>query len=279
MSSCTAATHSGEEIIMKLACQEGLAPGEGLAQKLEVMEKAGYEGVELYGAGIWNRVKEIKEACASSPVKPSTICAGFGGCPLDSDPAERQKASDDIERLLEAGAEIGVVGLIAVPIFGKPRIGDLSPWKTAEELEKDLLVELMGRWAEKAAEVGTLMLLEPLNGYETHLIRKLADAVDIAEKVNNPKGMKIMADFFHMGLEEPDIPAAIKGAKDWIAHIHLSDHPRILPGYGHSDFKAGFAALKEIGYTGYMALECGVPDPDAEGALIKTAAFLKEQMA
>ena len=264
---------------MKLACQEGLVPGDGLPQKLEVLEKAGYEGIEFGGGGIADRYEEIVEACASSTVKPSTICAGYGGCPLDSDPASREKASKDIERLLEIAGAIGAVGLIVVPIFGPPRIGDLSPWKTAIELEKDLLVDLMGRWAEKAAKEGTLVLLEPLNGYETHLIKKLADGVDIAERVNNPAGLKIMADFFHMGLEEPDVAAAIRDAGKWIAHVHLSDHPRILPGYGHSDFRPGFAALKEIGYANYMALECGVPDPDRVGALNKTAAYLKKQMA
>ncbi|MDP6124554.1 MAG: sugar phosphate isomerase/epimerase [Candidatus Latescibacteria bacterium] len=263
---------------MKLACQEGLAPGETLAQRFESIEKAGYLGVEFGGSGIWERVGEIRNAFASSSLEPATICAGFGGCPLDSTLAERQKADDDIKRILTAGGEIGVVGMVLVPVFGPPRIGDLSPWKTAVELEKAMLVDLMGRWAEHAVEAGTLVILEPLNGYETHLIKKLSDAVEICEQVNNPAGAKMMADFFHMELEEPDVATAIKEAGDWICHVHLADHPRILPGYGNSDFKPGFAALKEIGYDGYMALECGVPDPDKQAALTRTVEFLRSQM-
>jgi len=263
---------------MKLACQEGLAPGKSLGERLENLHKAGYEGIEFGGGGLVDRVREIKAALASSPVKPATICAGYGGCPLDSDPAGRQRASDDIKRLLDAGGEIGVVGLVFVPIFGGPRIGDLSPWKSTIELEKDLLVKLLEGWADHAARANTLVILEPLNGYETHLIKKLADAVDICERVNNPKGLKMMADFFHMELEEQNVAASIRAAGKWIAHVHLADHPRILPGYGNSDFKKGFAALKEIGYANYMALECGIPDPDRMAALTKTAKFLKAQM-
>jgi sugar phosphate isomerase/epimerase len=168
--------------------------------------------------------------------------------------------------------------MIFVPIFGGPRIGDLSPWKNAVELEKDLLVELLSGWADHAIAAKTLVILEPLNGYETHLIKKLSDGVDICERVNKPAGLKMMADFFHMGLEEPDVAASIKAAGKWICHVHLSDHPRILPGNGHNDFKKGFAALKEIGFAGYMALECGCPDPDQMAAISKTAKFLKAQM-
>ena len=58
-------------------------------------------------------------------------------------------------------------------------------------------------------------------------------------------------------------------------HIHLADSQRILPGYGHTDFKAGFAALQEICFEGYMALECGVPGPVE---LPKCSAFLRSQM-
>jgi len=263
---------------MRLACQEGLVPGKSIAEKLANLQKAGYEAMEVWGGGLPDRVKEIRAACKSSPVKISSVCAGYGGCPLDSDPAGRQKASDDIKRLLDATGEIGAVGLIFVPIFGGPRIGDLSPWKTAVELEKDLLVELLSGWADHAAAAKTLIILEPLNGYETHLIKKLADGVDICERVNKPSGLKMMADFFHMGLEERDVAASIKAAGKWLCHVHLSDHPRILPGYGHSDFKKGFAALKSIGYAGFMALECGCPDADKMKAITKTAKFLKAQM-
>jgi sugar phosphate isomerase/epimerase len=264
---------------MKLACQEGLVPGKNLGDRLEILAERGYEGIEFGGNGLENRVKEIRDACASSPVKPSSVCAGFGGCPLDSDPAERQKANDDIRRILDATAEIGAVGMIVVPIFGPPRIPDLSPWKTATELEDELLVALMDEWAEHAEKAGTLVLLEPLNGYETHLVRTLSHAVDLVERVDRPNGLRIMADFFHMELEENSVADAIREAGDWIAHVHLADHPRIMPGYGNSDFRPGFAALKEIGFEGYMALECGMPDPDPLAALTKTADFLKSQMA
>ena len=263
---------------MKLACQEGLAPGETLEEKLAVIEQAGYEGVEFWGGSLWDRVGEIKSALKGTSLKPSTICAGYRGTPLSDDPAERQQADADIRRLLDAGGEIGVVGLIFVPIFGKPQVPDMSPWKTAEQLEEELLVELMAGWAEHARKAGTLLLLEPLNRYETHLVKALPYAVELCERVGDPKGLRIMADFFHMSIEERDTAASLRAAGDWVAHIHLADSTRELPGYGHTDFQAGFEALKEIGFEGYMALECGVPGDDKLDELTKAAQYLRSQM-
>jgi sugar phosphate isomerase/epimerase len=84
-----------------------------------------------------------------------------------------------------------------------------------------------------------------------------------------------MADFFHMSLEERNIPESIEAAGEYIRHVHLADSTRELPGYGHTDFADGFAALRRIGYRDYMALECRVPGP-GEVELPKSATYMKQ---
>lgn len=260
---------------MKFACQEGLAVGSALNEKLDNLAAAGYEGIEFWGANLWDRVAEISQATANHSVKASSICAGFRGCPLDADKKERDKASEDIHRLLQTSGELGMAGLIMVPIFGSPRIPDLSPLAGAVQLEKDLLCKLFDDWGKTAEKAGTYLLLEPLNRYETHLIRTLKDGTDICERVGNPN-IKIMADFFHMSIEEENTAASIRAAGSHIAHVHLADSTRQLPGYGHTDWKAGFDALKEIGFNQYMALECGNPAEDKQAGLKRSADFLKK---
>ncbi len=253
-------------------------PGESLAERLEKLESYGFEGIEFWGHQIWEREAEIVDELGRTSIKASTICAGVRESLLDPDAGERRKALEQISRVLRVAETIGAGGLILVPIFGPPRLPDLSPLASARDLERDLLVELLKRIAEDLDKdnVTTTVLLEPLNRYETHFLKTLDDAVDIAQRVAHPK-VKIMADFFHMHIEEPNTPEAIKRAGDWIAHVHLADNTRLLPGTGDIDFAAGFSALKEIGYDKYMALECGVPgDPDVE--LPKCAQYLKSIM-
>ncbi|HIE28020.1 TPA: sugar phosphate isomerase/epimerase, partial [Candidatus Poribacteria bacterium] len=87
--------------------------------------------------------------------------------------------------------------------------------------------------------------------------------------------IKIMADFFHMNIEEEDIAQSLKQAASYVQHVHLADSTRLLPGYGHTDFKKPFAVLKEIGYDKYMALECSIPgEPQEE--LPKCAEYLRQ---
>lgn len=259
---------------MKLASQEKMVPGVELAEKLDNLAKYGYEGIEFGGRGLEDRGDEIVKATENHPVKASTICAGYGGCLLDSDPEQREIAIAGIRSLLKIGAEIGAVGLIMVPIFGAPRIRDLSPYKTTEELETELLVAILKDIAGYAEEVGSIVLVEPLNRYETHFIKSLNDGVEICERVDSPN-VAIMADFFHMSLQERNIPDSIEAAGKYIRHVHLADSTRELPGYGHTDFAAGFAALKRIGYRDYMALECAIPGP-SDVELPKSAAYMKQ---
>lgn len=182
----------------------------------------------------------------------------------------------DIKELLQIAADLGAIGLIVVPIFGPPRLPDLSPYASPVELEHQLALKLLDEMGEAAVKAGAILLVEPLNRYETHFINRLEQAVDICETVGNPN-VKIMADFFHMSIEERDIPASIRAAGDWIYHVHLADSTRLLPGHGHTDFKSGFAALMDLGYDKYMAMECGIPGP-AEIELPKSAQYLKSQM-
>jgi len=258
---------------MKLAIQENLVPGKSFLEKVNKATEYGFQAIEVWGMDIVNRVEEIKGALSGSKLRISTICAGYRGSLLSSSKEERDKAIKDIKELLTIGSDLGAVGLIVVPIFGPPQIPDLSPWKRAEEIEKELLVTLLKEIGEKAEEVGCFCLLEPLNRYETHLIKTVEQAIEIVKRVNSP-AVKVMADFFHMSIEEAKIDEAIKKGKDFICHVHLADSNRFLPGCGHTDFKAGFSALKEIGYDKYMALECRIPGK-AEEELPKCVEYLK----
>jgi len=261
---------------MKLSVQDGMLPGRGLSEKLDNAAKYGYDAIEIGGAILLTNFDSVARAFEGHPVRLSSICSGFGGCLLDASRAERDRAVSDIQRLIEAGGRLGAVGLIAVPCFGGPRIADLSPWKDARSLEIEMLVELLAPIADTGAKNNCVLLVEPLNRYETHLLNTLADAAAVVKRVRK-KGIAIMADFFHMSIEEDDIAKAIAAEGKLIRHIHLADSQRLQPGTGHTDFKPAFKALKKAGFKDYLALECSVRGPRAS-ALTACAKFLREQM-
>ena len=259
---------------MKIAVQENLIPKVSFKDKLIMAEELGFDGVEIWGRNIEERVPELKEALSVSKIPISTICAGYRGSLLGLEFEERRLAIDDIKSRLSIAAELGAVGVIVVPIFGKPKLPNLQPlYSNVEELERELLIEELKELGKHADDVGAYILLEPLNRYETHFIRTLKQAIKICEEVAIDH-VEIMADFFHMNIEEADIPTSLKEASKYLRHIHLADSNRWLPGFGHTDFKSAFNVLKEIGYKYYMALECYVPEPKEE-SLKKSLKYLK----
>ncbi len=259
---------------MKIAIQENLLPGKTLREKFLIAEKLGFDGIELWGRGIEKRISEIESVLSISKVPISTICSGYKGDLLGSSRSEREAAIKDIKFKLEVAAKLNAVGLIVVPTFGGPKLPDLYPlYKDVKELEYRLLVEELKDIGKHADEVGVFILLEPLNRYETHFLNRLEQAIKICKDVNM-EHVKIMADFFHMNIEEASIPESLKIAKDYIRHIHLADSNRWLPGFGHTDFKSAFKVLKNSNYKYFMALECYVPEPKEE-SLRKSLAYLK----
>lgn len=264
---------------MKLSCQEGLVPGASFAEKLKNLEQYGFEGVELNGGYLNDPAgfAERKAALADSPVKASSICGGYPAELVHPDPRRRTACADALRRHLDYAAELGAVGPITVPIFNNnDRVPDLSPWRSRPQIERELLLAMLAPLAEHAAKVGTAVLLEPLNRYESNALPQQRDGASIVRELNS-SGVRLMSDVFHMHIEETNSPQTLREVGDVIGHVHLADNTRKEPGTGDIDFRAIFDALKAAGFTGYMAFECGLSGP-AEIVLPHSVAFLRTQM-
>jgi sugar phosphate isomerase/epimerase len=263
---------------VRLAAQEGLVPGETFAERLALLARLGYDGVELSGRRLRERLPEVKAALADSPVRASTVCGGFPAFFTCPEREKRQESVEAVGDLLRCAAELGASGVIFVPRFNRdPGVPDLSPLYPAARLERDLFVAVIRPLAAEAAGLGVCLLLEPLNRYEARFPRDVAEGVSLCEEVGSP-GLRLMADFFHMSIEEADVAASLRAARDHLRHVHLADSNRLPPGRGHTQFLEPFRALREIGFDGYGALECRVPEPRAE-ALAASARFVREQLA
>jgi sugar phosphate isomerase/epimerase len=264
---------------MQLACQEHLLHGETLVQKWESAQAAGFDGIELRGHGDFafrKRLPEIREARSAGVVMPS-VCVIMDHFIGDFDASRRADAIEQMKSLLSVIAEAGGYGAVTPASFGmfSRNLPPFTPPRSPAD-DRAVLLEGLRALGEHAASEGVAVLLEPLNRYEDHMIHTLAEAAELCKAVGLPS-IKVMADFFHMNIEEDDIAASILAAGPYVAHVHLADSNRLQPGMGHTDFRAGFAALKQIGFTGAMALECRIRG-DQRQALAESVRFLREQM-
>lgn len=245
---------AGNDLELKISFQEGIAPGESLAEKLDFMESLGVVGFEPGGRGLASRVKEIQEALNGRNIKVSAICAGFDGFILAEDPAVKELFDRTMREIVAAAGEFGSTGVIMVPAFNHQ-----TPCKPHTMDTRNYLCEQLHDLGEFALEHGTTVILEPLNRNEAFYMRQVADAAAIARD-SDSKGVKAMGDFWHMSEETSDYGALMSAGKEYLQHIHIASRGRrVMPGEdGEKDYYVdGFRALKEIGYDKYVSFECG----------------------
>lgn len=245
---------AGNDLELKISFQEGIAPGESLAEKLDFMENLGVVGFEPGGRGLASRVKEIQEALNGRNIKVSAICAGFDGFILAEDPAVKELFDRTMREIVAAAGELGSTGVIMVPAFNHQ-----TPCKPHTMDTRNYLCEQLHDLGEFALEHGTTVILEPLNRNEAFYMRQVADAAAIARD-SDSKGVKAMGDFWHMSEETSDYGALMSAGKEYLQHVHIASRGRrVMPGEdGEKDYYVdGFRALKEIGYDKYVSFECG----------------------
>lgn len=248
---------------MKIAVQLGLLPGETVRDQAKWARDHAVEGIELnvWGTGLAGVRRQADGIAGLVPI--SSVCANTDreGHPsfdfLDPDPAKRRASIEGSKAILEFCREAGAVGQVVPPIFGPPKVPDLSPFMTPLQIEDQLMLAACREIGPFAAERGVVFMLEPLNRYEQHYLRRQVDALRILEEASVP-GLGLLSDTFHMHIEETDMPRALREAGDRITEVHLADNTRLEPGTGDIDFVAVFRALLDVGFNGYLAYECGI---------------------
>jgi sugar phosphate isomerase/epimerase len=259
---------------MKITIREGMVPGDSLPTKLAWMESMGIDGIELHAGSLQIPGKELRAALDGSNVRVSAI----EGIPrlLDVDPSVRIDAVEQIQERLALAGELGAVGVLIVPQFGRtPALPDLTPWKTGADLERELLLSQLRELEPIARDAGVVLFTEPLNRYEAYIVNRIEQGAEIAREAG--AAVATMADFFHMNIEEADIAESIRANADHIAYVHIADSNRAQPGKGHLDFRPGFAALKKIGYDGWIGLECSRIIGDYDTAIRESVAFIRRE--
>ena len=262
---------------MRLACQEHILPGEDIRRKWEFANSAGFDGIELLGTDDWRgRLDDLKSAREEGVVF-SSVCLISDRFIGDLDATRRREAVEHMKHLLSGIAELGGTGAVTPAAFGlaSKRLPPFEVPRTEEE-DRRVLLDALEELGEYADEKGTLVLLEPLNRYEDHMLNRVEQAIELGQTVGR-SSIKVMGDLFHMNIEEDDLAETIRRAERQLAHVHLADSNRLQPGTGHTDFAGAFGALRNAGFDGYMAMECGIRG-DPKESLPKVVRKLRSWM-
>jgi sugar phosphate isomerase/epimerase len=261
---------------LRLACQEQLLPGDTLEAKWETAQALGFGSIELRGRGdgaFAARLGELQRAAAAG-VPMTSVCVDMRHFLGDFDADRRRDAIAQLRQQLTTIAAVG--GRLAMTPASYGMFSTrLPPFESPRSAADDtaVLVDGFGTLAEHAQREGVLIVLEPLNRYEDHMINTLAQATVLCETVASP-ALRICADTYHMNIEEADLAASLLAAAPYLAHVQVSDSNRLEPGAGHFDWAVVLATLEAIGYEHELAYECRLSGPP-EQVLGRSTSFLR----
>jgi len=242
---------------------------EDLEKSLQRLAKYKYDAVELEGEPDKEKYepKKVKKMLQQYGLKVSSIAGMY----LWEEEIKRDLASSDkkireqtiiyLFKCIDYAQLMGAKLVIIVPAAVSkltPSLSKKEDWKNSVKA-----VQEVAKYAEKK---DILLAIEPINRYETYLVNSIQDALCYACEVNSSH-VKIMADTFHMNIEERDIQEAIRIAGNNLINVHIADSNRCSVGRGHINFKALIKALKEINYQYALTLEPLPPVSDPYLAL------------
>jgi sugar phosphate isomerase/epimerase len=267
---------------MRLAIQTLLLPGQTLDEKFANAARFGFDAVEVAigpDFDLRQNLPAIQKASKSSSLPVSDICTHPIHDPFVPDADERQRRLVGLTELMSMADDLQASGVICVPVR-PPHEFAANTWEERYGRVKKLVVESLKDWLARLPQGKSALFLEPLNRYETYFLNRVEQALEICREVDQPR-LKVMADFFHMNIEEANFSDPFLQAGKLLGMVHIADNNRLQPGRGCLDFRPGFTALKAIGYQGYISIECWSPtgaviDGDPEIALPETVHYLRQ---
>jgi sugar phosphate isomerase/epimerase len=237
---------------------------------LDKAKLAGLDGMEVGAGGAGPKmsvsdpatIKKYQDQMKETGLVVSSIMMSvFNSNPLASDPL----GPAWLEQTIDAGKALKVDTILGA-FFGKGSLGSKGNVKTADV---DAVVERLKAVAPRAKDAGVILGIENTLPAEEN--------AKILERINSP-AVRIYYDCFNLANQGYDIPAEIRLLKDKISIFHFKNGGDYLEG-GKMKWEPIAAAIKEIGYQGWIVLETSAPSKDRVADDRKNAEYIRKLFA
>ena len=220
------------------------------------------------------RRSELRRTAESAGVKIiglHWLLAKTTGFQLTSPDADtRKKTGEYLAELARCAADLG--GDILV--LGSPAQRKIPDGYTREQAA-DFALDSLSHCLRTLGDTGVKLCLEPLTPKETDFMNTAAEAAELIRRLGHPN-VKLHLDVKAMTAEPKSAPDTIREFAAHTYHFHANDPNLRGPGFGDTDFKPIFAALKETGYSGWVSVEVFDYSPDADTIAKESIRYMRE---
>lgn len=227
--------------------------GEAHETLLKDIKATGFDGVEVPifegDQGHYARLGEFLERLGLERTAVSAM-----GDPamnlISPDPATRKAGVEYVKWAIDCAAALGADRLSG-PLHSTLGLFSGSG-PTAAEIGHS--ISSQREIGDHAGKRNVTIGLEALNRFECYLFNTMEDLCAHVDAVDRPH-VKAMYDTFHANIEEADPIGAFTRNLRNIAHVHISENDRGVPGRGNIPWVETFSALRGSGYDGWLTIE------------------------
>ncbi len=236
-----------------------------LLERIDAAARAGLRGVELPhsdipAADIANAAKANRLFIAQFNAPSGNEEPGVHGLCVG-----KKREAQFIESLEQAIATArvfgdGCSGLIHI-VAGTPEEDE------REEILEARMAERVRYAADRFAEHGLTVLLEPINRFDMpgFFLHTMDQGIRMLEKIGR-NNVKLQYDIYHAQRTRGDLARFLRDHFGSIGHIQIADNPgRRRPGTGEINFPFIFEELRRLAYGGWVGLEY-FPEATAEAS-------------
>jgi sugar phosphate isomerase/epimerase len=121
-------------------------------------------------------------------------------------------------------------------------------------LAANRIAECLRRAADRAAILGVMLVIEPVNHLQVGFHHTAAETAELVKRVGSP-ALGYMLDTIHMHIEERSVDETIRKHGRQISHFHLCESNGGQFGTGGIDFPQVLTALRTSGYDRYVSVK------------------------
>ncbi|BDF34990.1 hypothetical protein CE91St62_30530 [Lachnospiraceae bacterium] len=248
---------------------------EDFVENIKEAAAMGYEGIEIHVQDPEAvDIEQIRLACQENHIDISGIATGLayaneGLCLIHEDERIRKKAVERLKRFADMAARLGTVLLI-----GRLK-GDIPHMENYVYYEQ-MLAGGLTEAAQYASSKGVWIMLEAINRYESNYMNRAGEIADFIRRYHIPS-VKVLMDVFHMNIEEVSVTESIRENFGALGYFHIADSNRMYPGAGHAPLAEVLRVLQDLGYCGYVSLEC-MRIPDGRTAALEGIKYVTDKI-
>jgi sugar phosphate isomerase/epimerase len=187
-----------------------------------------------------------------------------------TDPIVRDRTADYLGELARCCRDLGG----DLMVFGSPLQRRVPAGHTREQAA-GFALDTFRRAVPTIVDCGVRVCLEPLAAPEADFLNTCAEAVDLLDRIDHPNFV-LHLDVKAMSSEAEPVPALIRKYAARAGHFHANDANRRGPGFGATDFRPIFQALKQANYSGWASVEVFDYTPDPETIARESIRYMRE---